>query len=92
MILMNLLKEYLLKLVNLLVLYTNSEFFYQDYCGIIYDKAFIGPFQKKLESIQYSATLALKGAIRGTSREKFYSELGLESLQGGRWCRKLCFL
>ena len=32
----------------------------------------------------------LTGAIRGTSREKIYSELGLESLQDRRWYRKLC--
>ena len=52
-----------------------------DYGDIIYDKAFIEYFQKKLESIQYNAALAIAGAIRGTSREKIYSELDLESLQ-----------
>ena len=61
-----------------------------DYGDIIYDKAFIGYFQKKLESIQYNAALAITGAIRGTSREKIYSELGLESLQDRLWYRKLC--
>ena len=35
-----------------------------DYGDIIYDKAFIGYFQKKLESIQYNAALAITGAIR----------------------------
>ena len=49
-----------------------------DYGDIIYDKAFIGSFQKKLETIQYNAALAITGAIKGTSREKVYSELGLE--------------
>ena len=50
-------------------------------------------FQKKLESIHYNSihsALAITGAIRGTSREKIYSELGLESLQDRRWYRKLC--
>ena len=61
-----------------------------DYGDIIYDKAFIGSFQKKLETIQYNAALAIAGVIRGTSREKVYSELGLESLQDRRWYRKLC--
>ena len=56
-----------------------------DYGDIIYDKAFIVSFQKKLETIQYNADLAITGAIRGTSREKVYSELGLESLQDRRW-------
>ena len=35
--------------------------------------------------MQYSATLAITGAIRGTSREKLYQELGLESLQKRSW-------
>ena len=46
-------------------------------------------FQNKLEPIQYNAALAITSAIRGTSREKIYSELGLESLQDRRWYRKL---
>ena len=56
-----------------------------DYGDIIYDKAFIGSFQKNLESIQYNAALAITGAIRATSRENIYSELGLESLQDRCW-------
>ena len=43
-----------------------------------------------MESIQYNACLAITGAIRGTSSEKIYQELGLESLQLRCWCRKLC--
>ena len=35
-----------------------------DYGDIFYDKTFIRCFQKKLESIQYNAALAIKGAIR----------------------------
>ena len=33
------------------------------------------------ESTQYNAALAITGAIKGTSREKLYQELGLESLK-----------
>ena len=44
-----------------------------------------------MESIQYNAALAITGAIRGSSREKLYQELGLESLQQRRWYRKLCY-
>ena len=33
--------------------------------------------------------MAITGAIRGTSREKLYQELGLESLHNRRWYRKL---
>ena len=43
-----------------------------------------------MESIQYNACLAITGAIRSTSREKFYQELGLESLQLRCWYRKVC--
>ena len=42
------------------------------------------------ESIQYNACLALTGATKGTSKEKIYQELGLESRRDRRWCRKLC--
>ena len=35
---------------------------------------------EKLESVQYSAALAVTGAWRGTSREKLYAELVWESL------------
>ena len=51
------------------------------YGDIIHDQAYKESFHQKLESIQYNATLAITGAIRGTSREKLYQELGLESLQ-----------
>ena len=36
--------------------------------------------------------LAITGTIRGTSKEKLYNELGLESLQNRRLYRKLSFL
>ena len=61
-----------------------------DYGDIIYDQAYNLSFHQKLESIQYNSALALTGAIRGSSREKLYQELGLESLQLRRWYRKLC--
>ena len=34
--------------------------------------------------------LSITGAIRGTSRDKLYQELGFESLRHRRWLRKLC--
>ena len=60
-----------------------------DFADVIYDQA-CNSFHKKLESIQYNACLAITGAIRGTSSEKLYQELGLESLKSRRWFRKLC--
>ena len=47
-------------------------------------------FQQKMESIQYNAALAITAAIRGSSREKLFQELGLETLQQRSWYRKLC--
>ena len=47
---------------------------------------------EKLESVQYSAALAVTGAWRGTSREKLYAELGWESLSSRRWSRRLTVL
>ena len=62
-----------------------------DYGDIIYDQAYNTSFHQKLDLLQYNASLAITGAIRGTSREKLYEELGLESLQLRRWFRKLSF-
>ena len=47
---------------------------------------------RKIESPQYNAALAITGTIRGTSREKLYQELGLESLKKRRWLRRICYL
>ena len=51
-----------------------------DYGDIVYDRAFNESFHKNLESIQYNAAIAITGAIRGTSSEELFQELGLESL------------
>ena len=58
-----------------------------DYGDIIFDQVFNKSFHDTLESIQHNSSdvsLAITGAIRGTSREKLYQELGLESLQQRR--------
>ena len=57
-----------------------------DYGDIIYDQIFNESFHQRIESIQYNA---ITGAIRGTSSEKLYQKLGLESLRSRRWLRKL---
>ena len=62
-----------------------------DYGDIIYDKPHNESFKNKIENIQYKACIAITGAIQGTSRERLYHELGLESLGDRRWCRKLIF-
>ena len=51
------------------------------YEDILYDQAYNMSFYQKLESIQCNACLAITGAIQGTSKEKLYQEIGLESFQ-----------
>ena len=62
-----------------------------DYGDIIYDHPNNEHFKSKLESVQYNAALAITGAIRGTSRDKLFNELGIESLSDRRWFRRLTF-
>ena len=57
---------------------------------MIFDQADNKSFHEKLEYFQYNALLFITGAIRGTSKEKLYQELGFKSLQHRCWFRKLC--
>ena len=60
-----------------------------DYGDIIYDQPHNESFCEKIESVQYKAALAITGAIQGTSQDKIYQELGLESLKSRRWYKRL---
>ena len=60
-----------------------------DYGDVIFDQSFKESFHSQMESFQYTSALAITDAIRGSSREKNYQELGLESLKTRRWFRKL---
>ena len=75
---------------SLITIYKSFARPHLDYGDIIYDQTFNESFHERVESIQYSAAIATTGAIRGTSSEKLYQELGLESLRSRRWFRKLC--
>ena len=44
----------------------------------------------KIESLQHNAALAITAAIRGSSKEKLFQELGFEYLSSRIWFRKLC--
>ena len=46
-----------------------------DYSDIPYDQPHNESLCQKIESIQYSAALAITGTIRGTSQTKLYSDL-----------------
>ena len=60
-------------------------------CGdITFDKPNNESFKSRIESIQHNAC-AITGAAQGISRERLYRELGLESLSGRCWFRKLMF-
>ena len=61
-----------------------------DYGDVIYDQEYPDSFHQKIESVQYNSALAITGTIRGTSKEKLYHELGLESPEKRKWYRKLC--
>ena len=73
-----------------------------DHWDVIYDipakvcefrgSVILPSLMEKLESVQYSAARAITGTWRGKSREKLYSEIGLESLSCRRWSRRLTLL
>ena len=58
---------------------------------VIYDNSSKETCSQMIESVQYNAALVITGAIRGSSRETLYQQLGFESLRDRRWYRKLCF-
>ena len=75
---------------SLITIYKSFIRSHLDYADVIYDRPNNNSFSEKIESIQYNAALAITGAIRGTSKEKLYQELGLEYLSSRRWFRRLC--
>ena len=72
-------------LISIYKTYIRPHLYYGD---VIYDRAFNESFHQRLESIQYNAAIAITGTIRGTSSEKLFQELGLETLKSRRWFRK----
>ena len=60
------------------------------YCDAIHDTPFNEKFIYTLELIQHSATLAVTGAVKRLSEEKFSNELAPECLRDRRWMRRLC--
>ena len=77
---------------SLLTIYKSFVRPHLDYGDVIYDQPNNTSLSDKIESVQYNAVLAITGAIRGTSKEKLYQELGLESLRNRRWLRRLSYL
>ena len=77
---------------SLLIIYKSFIRPHLDYGDIVYDQPNNSSLSEKFESLQYNAALAITGAIKGSSKEKLYQELGFESLKDRRWMRKLCYL
>ena len=75
---------------SLITIYKSFARPHLDYGDIIYDQTFNESFHQRIESIQYNTAIAITGAIRDTSSEKLYKELGLEPLRSRKWLRKLC--
>ena len=48
-----------------------------DYGDVIYDNSSNASLSQMIQSVQYNAALAITGAIRGSSRETLYHDLGL---------------
>ena len=63
-----------------------------EYGDILYDRPDNESFQNKTETVQYKACLVITGAIQGTSREKLYEDLGLNSLVETRRRNKLIYV
>ena len=89
---LNLLFRFLLPRSSLLIVYKYFIRPHLDYGDVINDQPNLPSLANKIESVQYNAALAITGAIRGTSKEKLYQELGFEFLKERRWLKRLCYL
>ena len=78
---------------SLLTIYKSFVRPHLDYGDVIYDQPNNSHLSDKIETVQYNAALAIiTGTIRGTSKEKLYQELGLESLKDKIWLRQMSYL
>ena len=75
---------------SLITIYNAFVRSHLDYDNVLYDQPNNESLSQKIKSVQYNATLAITGALKGASQMKLYNELGLESLKSRRWSRKLC--
>ena len=75
---------------SLITLYRSFIQPHLDYADINYDQPNNLNLCNKIETCQYKAALAITSAIRGSSEERLYQELGFEYLSSQRWLRKLC--
>ena len=65
---------------SLLTIYKSFVRTNLDYADTIYDKPLNESFKRKIEMAQFNTALIITGVFKGTSADKIYQELGLESL------------
>ena len=75
---------------TLLTIYCSFVRLHLDYGGVKYDQPENESFINKIETVQYNASLAITGTVRGISQENLYQELVLESLRSRRWLKPVC--
>ena len=75
---------------SLLTIYKSFIRAHLDKDDVVSDEPSNDAFSNQWETVQYNAALAITGAIKKTSREELYQELGLEYLQQRRWMRRIC--
>ena len=73
---------------QLLTFYKTFLRFHLDYGDIISDKPCNHSFKETLQKFQYFAVFIITGAIKGTSWECLYKQLGLVSLCDRGWYQK----
>ena len=73
---------------SLITIYKSFVRPHLDYGDLIYDQPNNEVLCQQIMTVQYIASLAITGAIKGTSRLKLYNEIGLESLKIRHWFRK----
>ena len=77
---------------SLLTIYTSFVRPHLDCGNVIYDQPNNSHLSDKIGTVQYNTAIAINGTIRGTSKEKIYQELGIESLKDRRWLRRMAYL
>ena len=77
---------------SLLIIYKSFIRPHLGYGDIVFDQPNNSSLSEKTESLQHNAALGIIGAIKSSSKEKLYQELGFESLKDRLQMKKLCYL
>ena len=69
---------------SLLIIYKSFIRPHLDYGDKVYNQPNNSSLSEKIEYLRYNAALAITDAIKGSSKEKLYQQLGLEFLKDKR--------